>query len=809
MADPALASVARGAPVGVVDTAAGEVVAIRTDGTEVPLEAGDPIFEGDRLVTSEGGVVEVVFADESQFSLGENGAMTIDEMVYDPGSGTGAASVSVGEGVFVFVSGMISKTSPDAMLVKTPLMTVGVRGTKVVGEAGPEPTDNKITLLQEDDGATGEIVVITDGGVEVLNKPFQTVQIAEANQPPPSPKILSHPEIDNLYGRQFDARDGHIRTDAVNDNAPEATERAPEDADDTALLDEDIVELAAFTTEAGAGHDNSDTGMPPNDASPDAEPPTADGAAKNMAKLAAWLERRDVDVDSLDVDDWQSLVAAAPPGLAQKFKVWLDDTARRIEQANADEAQGDTAIDVAPSGQGVLPSGIHADALKDDKDKADDEALVNKDQGNAQGQGQKAQGDEGDGDDAGLGANGNSNVHGQDQQALANDDQDGDGELGNNGQGNTHGQGQGRGSGDTPATRNVLGTTGDDHIVTGDDKDVIYAGDGDDTVSAGGDDDVIIGGSGAGNDTYDGGDGNDTIRYESAEDGITVDLARGRASGPDIDSDRLSGIENVVGGAGDDSLRGTKGANAMDGGAGNDTITGTGNADTFYGNKGDDALFGGDGDDVFEIAGGGHGTDAIDGGAGDDLLLGSRGNDVFNVTDDLANLTSVETIDGAGGWDRIVASAGDDALDFSAEDAPDLVSIERIDGGAGNDTITGTGNTDTLYGNKGDDVLAGGAGDDVLLGGRGDDVFLFDAGSGDDIIGDFAAGDRLVFLGDDLEISDVSFEQVGSDVKVTVLGDDGRSVTIENANAADLNGYSVSESEGGGVGVTVGSDPTS
>jgi Ca2+-binding RTX toxin-like protein len=83
-----------------------------------------------------------------------------------------------------------------------------------------------------------------------------------------------------------------------------------------------------------------------------------------------------------------------------------------------------------------------------------------------------------------------------------------------------------------------------------------------------------------------------------------------------------------------------------------------------------------------------------------------------------------------------------------------------IDGGNGNDYLTGGGGVnlvlggagnDTLYGANGDDVLLGGAGNDDLLGGNGNDVLV--GGAGNDIL---CGGDgRDVIIGgedhDDLE----------------------------------------------------------
>lgn len=119
--------------------------------------------------------------------------------------------------------------------------------------------------------------------------------------------------------------------------------------------------------------------------------------------------------------------------------------------------------------------------------------------------------------------------------------------------------------------------------------DVIVGDDGSGTLAGGAGDDVLDGRGGA--DWLDGGTGKDTASYASRTAGADVSLPAG--AGPD--GDRLSGIEDLVGGAGDDRLTGDDGPNRLDGGAGADTIIGAGAIDDFFGGDGDDAIFARDG----------------------------------------------------------------------------------------------------------------------------------------------------------------------------------------------------------------------
>ncbi|PYE75962.1 calcium-binding protein [Xylophilus ampelinus] len=93
------------------------------------------------------------------------------------------------------------------------------------------------------------------------------------------------------------------------------------------------------------------------------------------------------------------------------------------------------------------------------------------------------------------------------------------------------------------------------------------------------------------------------------------------------------------------------------GGAGNDTVEGQGFADHLYGGAGNDVLDGRGGNDYLE---GDAGDDVLIGGAGNDTLLGGAGTDTYRFDGDFGNDTVLDS-DGAG---RIVlgSDAGAAAL---------------------------------------------------------------------------------------------------------------------------------------------------
>ena len=93
--------------IGRVDTIEGTVHVIR-NGEKILLSKNDSILQGDTILTGEDGTIGITFIDETIFSLGEDGEMTIDEMVYNPDGQEGTFAANMVSGVFSFISGEIA-----------------------------------------------------------------------------------------------------------------------------------------------------------------------------------------------------------------------------------------------------------------------------------------------------------------------------------------------------------------------------------------------------------------------------------------------------------------------------------------------------------------------------------------------------------------------------------------------------------------------------------------------------------------------------------------------------------------------------
>jgi hypothetical protein len=90
------------------------------------LQAPGDIFQGDKIETSANGQAQIRFVDDTRFVVGPNSRVTIDEFVFNPNQTAESVLMNAAKGTFRFISG---RSPSQAYTVRTPTMTVGVRGS--------------------------------------------------------------------------------------------------------------------------------------------------------------------------------------------------------------------------------------------------------------------------------------------------------------------------------------------------------------------------------------------------------------------------------------------------------------------------------------------------------------------------------------------------------------------------------------------------------------------------------------------------------------------------------------------------------
>lgn len=355
-------------------------------------------------------------------------------------------------------------------------------------------------------------------------------------------------------------------------------------------------------------------------------------------------------------------------------------------------------------------------------------------------------------------------------------------------------------TGDNPSGDNVVGSGGNDEIdfsgITGDPGGFVvvdYSGIGTtiDVSLDGGDNTASVVKAGLGTDTLIdvnaplfagwttgglsivGTDGNDTFdvspegeQWMSIQPGDGIDTIIVNSNG----TERLEGGDPIGAlrldmrdGFGIDVNLATR-TIADDGFDNEETIGGTAPIWEVWGSGGDDFFLGSDNAESFRSNGG---NDNLDGGLGFDRLR----YDGFIQSVSIDAVAGIVTgilgngdpfTDTISGFEHFRGTQGDDSFIGTDED-------ERFEGGQGSDTITAGG---------GDDTLAGGEGDATLNGGSGSDIFF--VGNGRTVIEDFNAAEDFL---------DFSFTGLGIIGRNTVLSnatDNGGETTVDLGNGGNL-----------------------
>lgn len=255
------------------------------------------------------------------------------------------------------------------------------------------------------------------------------------------------------------------------------------------------------------------------------------------------------------------------------------------------------------------------------------------------------------------------------------------------------------------------------------------------------------------------------------------------------------GVDEINGLGGNDILVGGADIDLISGGAGNDTIYGDyeitsgineGN-DILFGDAGNDVIAGGGGDDIIS---GGADNDILIGGAGADILDGGAGNDtyIFDNNSDY-NLDTVKEYKNQVGKDTLDFSGVTNNLNVDLSLAnggifatgSDISGIEKLIGGAGSDTLTGSNYSGfydkyTIHGNGGNDIITGLGSYNTIYGGDGSDRIY--GGDRDTIYGD---NDNTVisnssFNKDDYIVGGLGNTIYGGEGNDTIYGGEGQCI---------------------------------
>lgn len=147
---------AQDAPIGAIMEVEG-TARITHAGKTSPASIDMPVYLNDTLETGANSKANILFIDDTELTLSDNAAATIDEYIFDEGSTVGnKGRYSLLRGAFLFTSGLMTKNQKPDVTLETVYGSIGLRGTTVWGGQADETYG---VLVQE-----GEVIVTNKRG---------------------------------------------------------------------------------------------------------------------------------------------------------------------------------------------------------------------------------------------------------------------------------------------------------------------------------------------------------------------------------------------------------------------------------------------------------------------------------------------------------------------------------------------------------------------------------------------------------------------------------------------------------------------
>ena len=159
------------ASVGKITVVSGQVL-IEKAGVKSIAAPNTKLEESNSVITKAASSAQILFTDGTVITIGANTNFKVHEYLYEEGSKNSNLKVGVKEGAFKAITGKIAKIAPEKFKIEGKTVTIGIRGTKLVGSI----TDSE------------EVVACTKGAITIEPKtpgqgiPPQPVTIVRAGE---------------------------------------------------------------------------------------------------------------------------------------------------------------------------------------------------------------------------------------------------------------------------------------------------------------------------------------------------------------------------------------------------------------------------------------------------------------------------------------------------------------------------------------------------------------------------------------------------------------------------------------------------
>jgi hypothetical protein len=197
LTSPDCRAMAKENPAGRIQRLEGSAVIVR-EGKELIARTNVKVFQSDEITTGPDSLVELVLLDGSNLHMGPDSSLVLSRYLFGLVEDNPGFMCRMVKGIFVYISGTMSKLYPGSVQFETPDGTVSIRGTKLVVriiEPAPQlavPGKTMIVLLKDPNGMVGQVSVSNSHGEKILQKEKHSITVT--SDTPPSSQVFMNRE---------------------------------------------------------------------------------------------------------------------------------------------------------------------------------------------------------------------------------------------------------------------------------------------------------------------------------------------------------------------------------------------------------------------------------------------------------------------------------------------------------------------------------------------------------------------------------------------------------------------------------------
>jgi hypothetical protein len=202
LTSPASRTLATENPAGKIHRLEGSVV-IDRQGKIIQGLVNTTVYSSDEIKTGPESLVELILQDGSSLHMGPDSNLDLILYKFSLMEDNPSFMARMAKGIFVYISGAISKLHPGSVRFETPDGTVAIRGTKLVLNI-IEPAANPgiagkttLVLLKDPNGNVGQVGFSNDHGQTRLDQENFSVT-ANRGKAPPSQVFMNRESMEQM-----------------------------------------------------------------------------------------------------------------------------------------------------------------------------------------------------------------------------------------------------------------------------------------------------------------------------------------------------------------------------------------------------------------------------------------------------------------------------------------------------------------------------------------------------------------------------------------------------------------------------------